>query len=401
MAGGILKFVWKNWMAKLDAHTDWAALLADYASGKLSEEQMHAIEEAAHNDPFLMDALEGYVLLGEKNHIDRANDIVRALPAASDPGESAKTIPLFSRRWIQWSVAAAVVLLVGIGIMNMPQSEEPSVTALLDENDKPEADKPNKNIASVEFGDSIRSQVVVPANLPENIVRNADNLPRGLKQKEPAPAETPAVINTSPAARTSVDISATSFRANGKVIDKDSEEPIDNAVIELGGMQVISDPIGRFYLSTAKLPLEVKVGAAGYRTTVLTWHEGDNYLLVPLQKLPPTTEELVVQDLSRRTTAAGMVVVPNDTADTAPVGGWQAFNAYFKSNMKAKGTSRLYKSVTLSFSIMADGTPGEIEVSQSAGKEAEAEAIKLLQEGPKWRTNAAGQAMATITVKYQ
>jgi len=391
-------------------NTDWAAMLADYAAGKLSAAQMHALEEAAHHDPFLMDALEGYVLLGEKNHLHKASGIVAALPVKKEDKSKGKIVPLFSRGWLKWSIAAAVILLVGIGIFTTPlaeySGEDNDITTTI-ELPPTLADKvvvaPQEN----EGKDSIAAVKAFPEDVPQHIVRNADNLPRGIKPNEnnqpgkPVETVSPSSIHPADVARAGAEAPAPIFRSNGKVIEKDSEEPIDNAVIDLGGMQVVSDPIGRFFVTTSKLPMDIRVGASGYRTAVITWHEGDNFLLVALQKLPPTAEEKIVGDIAKRKTDATMVVVANDTADTAPLVSWASFNDYFRSNMKAKGTSRIYKSVSLSFAVNDHGVPVDIEVSQSAGKEAEAEAIRLLKDGPKWRTKSGEQAMATITIKYQ
>ncbi len=392
-------------MASQNEHILWADKLADYAAGRLSAADMHAMEEAAHADPFLMDALEGYVILAQHNKLSDIDKVLAALPAREKALASTKVIPLFGRRWVQWAAAASVVLLVGIGLFTQRNADEvPQIASAETQADPSTA---NINPSSIEAGDSITIGKEKSADVPQAIVRNADNLPRSSRPEkanteDPAKATAPVTLMDEGRARAmqSAEALPILFNVNGKVVDEANSEPIDNAVIALGGKEVISDPIGRFTIGAAALPAELKVGAVGYRTKIITWQEGDNFLQVPLQKAPATTEEKIVAGLSSRKADPALVVIPNDTSTTAPLGGWPAFNTYFKQNMQAKGTSKIYKSVTLSFAIDAAGKPVDIEVGQSPGKEAEAEAIRLLQNGPRWRRGRGEAPMATITVKY-
>src|SRR5690242_12141025 len=60
MAGATLKYVWNN-MADADKHITYS--LADiqrYLQGGMNAREMHDLERAALEDPFLADALEGY-----------------------------------------------------------------------------------------------------------------------------------------------------------------------------------------------------------------------------------------------------------------------------------------------------------------------------------------------------
>ena len=390
-------------MANNELHINWAERLEAYAAGKLSAPEMHELEMAAQQDPFLMDALEGYVMMARENKLDVAASVLNALPQKSDKFYEPEVVPLFSRKWLQWSVAAAVSLLVGIGLFNQINQvdEEPAIAL----NNQPEPVAETELPGTQELADSVA--VPMPADLPQDIVRNADNLPKGKlpekgEQKVKAEAVQPAPLMADEGLRTTT-IAAEApiiFRVYGKVIDEQNQEPIDNAVIELAGRQVISDPIGRFEVGAPALPADIRVGARGYRTKLFKWNQGDGFLQIGLQKLPPTTEEVVVTKMNATKNATGLVVIPNDTSQTAPIGGWQNFDGYFKQNMKAKGTSKIYKSVSMSFEIDASGTPTAIEVTQSPGEEAKAEAIRLLQNGPKWKRGRGDPPMATITVKY-
>ncbi len=82
-----------------------------YLQGKLSSAEMHELEKAAVQDPFLADAIEGYQLTDIKKVEDDLVYINQQLLS-----EPAKIIPAIVKRNLWWRVAAASIVLVGAGI---------------------------------------------------------------------------------------------------------------------------------------------------------------------------------------------------------------------------------------------------------------------------------------------
>ena len=81
-----------------------------YLSGKLTPLQMHMMEKAALDDPFLAEAMEGYAGMNEKQWKHQ----LAGLKNKFENKEGAKVIPLGKRKNNWWKVAAAVILLGGI-----------------------------------------------------------------------------------------------------------------------------------------------------------------------------------------------------------------------------------------------------------------------------------------------
>lgn len=95
-----------------------AADIEKYHKGLLSNNERHALEKAALDDPFLADALEGYATPG----IDLSADMksLKARLAQRIEKEEDKVIPIGNSnvprmRWMR--VAAAVVLIAGAGLL--------------------------------------------------------------------------------------------------------------------------------------------------------------------------------------------------------------------------------------------------------------------------------------------
>jgi hypothetical protein len=89
-----------------------------YLAGELSAPEMHALESAALEDPFLADALEGIETnRGLRGEDAIPSDLAELTNRLRDrvAGKKGRVLPLY-RTW--WRVAAAVVLLTGLAIFS-------------------------------------------------------------------------------------------------------------------------------------------------------------------------------------------------------------------------------------------------------------------------------------------
>lgn len=95
-----------------------AADIEKYHRGLLSARQMHDMEKAALDDPFLADALEGYSAAG----VNAVLDIAELKERLAEKTETAKVIPMITdtdrRKAFPWmKVAAAVVIIAGSALL--------------------------------------------------------------------------------------------------------------------------------------------------------------------------------------------------------------------------------------------------------------------------------------------
>lgn len=87
-----------------------AADIQKYLTGKMSNEEMHAIEKAALDDPLLADAIEGYSTVEKQDWQNVFTDLKKQIEA----NESAPVTPIKKTSAFKWWKAAAAVLLIGI-----------------------------------------------------------------------------------------------------------------------------------------------------------------------------------------------------------------------------------------------------------------------------------------------
>src|SRR3954452_988016 len=96
-----------------DKHTHINYTLEDierYLHGGMSAREMHDLERAALQDPFLADAIEGYgdaSIEQSRKHLNEINALLQ-----QDKSE-AKVVPILQRNFKSWRVAAAIALLAG------------------------------------------------------------------------------------------------------------------------------------------------------------------------------------------------------------------------------------------------------------------------------------------------
>jgi len=123
-----------------------AADIEKYWKGKLSAAEMHAIEKAAMDDPFLADALEGYknIDLGEAG-LDSLNERLDKRVGAVVP-----FLNLKRKRFTWVRAAAAIIIIVGVGLLVQQlvfSDRNKNSIAILEKNEKrPESVTNNEQV---------------------------------------------------------------------------------------------------------------------------------------------------------------------------------------------------------------------------------------------------------------
>ena len=88
-----------------------AADMEKYWKGQLTPAEMYAMEKAAMDDPFLADAMEGF-----KNITSSESDIL-VLKQRLEERTETKIFSIGRRRFTWFRVAAAIIILTGVGLL--------------------------------------------------------------------------------------------------------------------------------------------------------------------------------------------------------------------------------------------------------------------------------------------
>ena len=129
----------------------------EYLAGRLSPQQMHAIEKAALDDPFLAEAMEGYEAVKDK---EWNNQLVALREEIANKGAVAKIIPLHKSKNNWWKAVAAIIII----------GSATTLTLILNQDKKAESGKQEIAQTFPVINDSItQTSIESPASVTQSL----------------------------------------------------------------------------------------------------------------------------------------------------------------------------------------------------------------------------------------
>ncbi|MGJ1365147.1 carboxypeptidase-like regulatory domain-containing protein [Sphingobacterium spiritivorum] len=401
-----------------------------YHNGELSPREMYELERQAQDDPMLMDIIMGIELSDEETVRKDLSDIKsRITERISD--SKIKQMPV----WRKWVVAASVLLLLSAGALLMINQQsankeiantilsEPSTPITQDSGDDADVTgktskqtssapsatqtdrlanvitkkkQPAEDIATQaeqsDISDEKSTLAAVQPKSPgvrvhisESLAKDSTLVLRGLPDDKLAvisPKEELSTALSGKAAGVRIRGMASNSMVNnvisGQVLDKSTNLPLEGAILKIknSDLTAVTDSAGQFQLLSSGSNPQVEVRAIGYETQQVP----SNQLANNQVKLSPayaTLNEVVVTNYPARKKSVKQL--------TGPEGGWKAFEKYIKKEIRRTGTSAKGK-VELSFIIDPNGKPSHIQVISGIDNVTDQQAVRMLENGPKWKT---------------
>lgn len=397
-----------------------------YHSGEMNDQEMHALEKAAMEDPFLADALDGF-----PNTNSFEADITEIRSKLFPDKKNKKVIPLFSLLNSQWlKVAAIFILMAATGYFawqfNNSNKEQPvskiekagqdnSALNSMEERVMRDSNQTIKSETLASSSKTFNNSIIEKGESKEDVViennplkNNNNGYDRSLNYSTEKSAAVPERADQTKESKESDDDAKTiapsvtwdantnaketaSYNLKGKVID-DKGNPVPFAVIsdKNSNTKVGTDADGKFTFKNSDSVAATTIAAVGYASSDEKLRSGREETIV----LKPSSQELsevVVTGISRSkkkpASAAGSAVKRENLTQASVVGGMQLYKKYIKDSMRILEIDETeYEAgpVILSFRIKRDGTPYKIRVQQSLCDACDREAIRLLLNGPKW-----------------
>ena len=484
-----------------------AADIQRYLSGNMSASEMHAMEKAALDDPFLADAIEGMDQVmqshGEAPVNQNLEELRTAIAEKIQPG-SGKV-----RGMVWWRIAAAAVVVIAAGVFLW--------NSYLSPDGEPAA---SQKVATIQHQEKVQPAIVPPVDsvqAPETLTVTDEGLPSTFSTTDAnnavadkanqAAAE--AKVNAEQAHNESARLSnrqqiaesnasqkaqyntvAIQPRPNAKQIPLDTNEPVTivpdgfekkDIVLQsetnppqfnfsdtvgrpvrteiVGALQGhtpgliaqtnaaenkrlnnvirgrVTDntqrPIPNAYVNTSENPamnrtyftdregffniplrtidtgsLNVSVAAVGFNTQQFKLNQSplatNNVQLQPAEQ---SLSEVVVTGYGKfkSKTSTNKKIKETDILlqNAEPVNGWAAFENYLRENNRlSRDSARAVKDVVVSFVVSRKGELSEFTVTSGSTTEANAEALRLIKEGPAWKIKRGRKATATVIVHF-
>jgi len=306
-----------------------------YLDGKMDPAGMHALERAALEDPFLADAIEGI----REMRPNLKEDIMEMQNKLSEKKQEDR-----KRRWIPIAIALLLLLFFGGWFMfredgdgQQQIAQQEGSQPATQEMTQPAQDSMANSGADDKAGGQSEANKDLAANKPDNT-----------KAEESKPAEAAATKAAKSATGTEPATSADAAAASSTVASVDA------------AARKSSESAKETLTAPAKSKAELSKQADA-KTAAPTARSKGAYQFETLEM----------------------------AKNVEPVTGWTAFAKYIQSSMQ-RPAGGLHGTVGTNFIVAPDGTISEVTVVKSLHPDYDKEAVRLLQNGPKWKASNGG-----------
>jgi CarboxypepD_reg-like domain len=402
-----------------------------YLNGELDARAMHQLEQEAQNDPFLLEALEGYEISNseQQKNIDEINSRLQA------------RINKKERRIIPWriiSIAASILIILSVGglfIKNYRPNVEQKTVAHIDnlKSAPPVTMKtePSKELATINTAPPPTATIKAPRAV--SITAIAQN-PKAVAMGNP-PSAADVALNPPPkldaifkdttklaevnvvgySTQRKVDIMGSVqsipsvafdkksltvanglegkvaginiYKAKDKaitgIVKDESGQPIPGASIRIKGSAIGTQTnlSGYFKLDSVPNKSTLSVDFIGYNKKEVAVTKRDS-LVIAMQPSDQSLNEVVVVGYGTRK--------EQEYQRAQPAAGWDDYKKYLKDN--AISPDGKTGTVKLSFVVNTDNSLSDFKIIKSVSATTDSAAIALVTNGPDWQKSNTGKA---------
>ncbi|MCC6287804.1 MAG: carboxypeptidase-like regulatory domain-containing protein [Chitinophagaceae bacterium] len=427
-----------------------------YLHKQMTSAEMHAFEKASLEDPFLAEALEGYI---DTPVASVPADIQELEERLQEKNKPALVIPFY--RKVAWTAAAAILIIFGAAATWLwlkpstektiaqkkenqqqtvePAEKSPAAAPALQDSVPPVASSPEAGTSQSSVTEKTRQSTgrlpspgIKKAEAPKTAATEAEaqlkaddgdiaTAPsKDIQQQEDKAvakkAEAQAADNVkSRSAVSNVERaqgnrnaapSIPAYIFKGKITDNQHKPlPFVNINIPGTGSYAYTDANGNFNMMHGDTQLVVHVKSVGFQPENFTLHSNVTSNNINLKKAQNELADVVVVGYGKQ--AKKKLTGNTDKADdeetgAEPADGWSNYDLYLLNNerLPQQGYNKLMGSVELSFTVNKYGNISDINIENSTCPLCEKEAIRLIKEGPKWKLTK-GTIPKKITVTLQ
>ncbi len=401
--------------------------LRQYLNGELDAKAMHELEKRAQQDPFLMDALEGYEAVKPKEMDTVMAGLQWRLQQRTGPKER-KLMP-----WQRLAAAVAMFIVCGVGLWWYLAHQTPQQMQVVQTLRQPEL-PPAPTQKAVPLADSAAVQLPVKTqSIAAEVKRKpqpvtvkqseavqqyttAEDVQKNVPELAAAPQQDTAIKNnsqqgytarrkmvilgagrkiptikpdsqqlisqqlTGKADQADVELAPGQHLVTGKLLDGADRQPLIGALIRVKDMPTgaVTDRDGNFRVAARSKDMLV-ISSTGYESREVSAGHTDS-AAISLQPQKSSLSEVIVMNY-------GMRSKPVTRAE--PLMGWKAYQSYLDH---AKSPDRQTGHVRLEFTVNPNGGLDDFTVTGSLSEAADQAAVNLIKKGPGWRGSPDGKA---------
>lgn len=192
---------------------------------------------------------------------------------------------------------------------------------------------------------------------------------------------------------------------NGTVVDQ-SNRPVANATVQIPNLNIATatNTEGKFSFQAPDTALNVAVNSVGYESQNLRLSNSVAYNQVTLKPASHALNEVVVTGFGsqkKQSMLSKRKDITINILDAEPSIDWNAYTAYLEKNKKLPEEMKdLHGDVVVSFVVDSKNELKNFRIEKSLNEQADAEAIRLIKEGPSWKLLKGKKAKASVIVKF-
>jgi len=420
--------------------------LLRYISGQMPAAEMHALEKAALEDPFLADALDGL----QQENAEETKKHFAELDQRLSTRVDHKIIPMPKTNWWRVAIAAALIGFLGIASyfflqknesvpfivqktdqlapdtaivnadeMQMPKSEELSADKVPGQSER-QAEKVIEPLATLDEKDKrINKDKVLPSPAPAAPMLAEKESKKELEKVSPSSAAAEKADMNDEAQSNKAMRSAKQrpgvnekmpgiYYFTGQVKDnQDKPVPFANIAIRYTQRTTYTDAKGNFRVVAGDSTLEVDIKSVGYRTRTIQLSNDQPYQDVVLQPAGTAKAKSMAKPLEPEESDSVDAKVSDEDLekpDAEPRDGFAAYQFYLLNNVRFPAEAKnsgIKGSVDVSFLVNDNSRLSDFKIERSLGPAYDKEAIRLIRDGPPWVLyNSETGIRAKITVTF-
>jgi hypothetical protein len=436
--------------------------IARYWEGKMSPLEMHALEAAAMDDPFLADALEGYSGMQPATVSADVQELHERLARRAQ--DDKKVVPF---KW--WRAAAILIFLGGASVLTyvlMQQNASSRIAKNESATQETKADTapalPADTLTASSFAlvDSTTQTITAASKEAEKQAHHYSTNSVGVNQQGNASApvtstEKVAVPDLSAykakdtftrdvakaeieSKRDSVMLAANEAEANdrakraaarlqnppvannqqpnanyrtgsepamynyfsGRVVDqRNNAIPFASVRVNNNNQVASTNAEGYFNIKSPDTVLSLSFNSVGFESRQLTMR-GNEPQSITLDEAQGKLKEVVVTGASSPKKKSKSSTLNVYTMDAQPVIGWDEYNKYLETSKRLSNDKSITGEVIVSFWVNKRGKLSDLTIEKSLGKIQDAEALRLVKEGPEWKLTKGRKTRARVIVTF-
>lgn len=362
-----------------------------YLNGELDAHAMHQLEKEAQNDPFLMEALEGY----EQSATDQQKNVDEVLARLKNR-VSNKT----NRRIVMWrtiSIAALILVALTIGLWLYYNQPAINKIVFVDKTKQVIEQKPKVDTDTIVQPNSTNNQIAL--NNTVNPVKGRINLHKKPSvttvsqsavtemKKDSEPLNEMVVMNYAKQRNTDKSTSASavipdSAKKEIKGMVRDANGPLGGVTINIKGSPTSTqtDSHGNFSISAVPNRSVLDITCVGYNRKQVKIKKQDS-LIVSMQPINNALAEVMITGYGtqkKTVVTASVATIKKDTSQSSQ----PTLKKYLKDN--AISPDGKTGTVKLSFIVNPDNTLSNFKVIESVSPQTDNAAIALVKNYPGW-----------------